>query len=74
MRASASEVLLKVALLFLLAMAVIGWVGTLLGRRTLLARLRDRLLPRQSSARPKACPACGRPRLGAGACPCGAKG
>jgi hypothetical protein len=63
-------VLLKTALLFLLAMAVIGWVGSLLGRRTPLARLRDWLgLPRPPG--PGACPACGRPRIGPGACPCG---
>jgi hypothetical protein len=67
-------VLVKVALLFLLAMAVIGWAGSMLGRRGRLARVLGRL-PRlpgaKGRARGRVCPGCGRPRIGAGPCACG---
>lgn len=71
--------LVKVALLFLLGMAVIGWVGSMLGRRGLLARVLDRL-PRLPGAKGRAgrdpfCSGCGRPRIGprdaSGPCACG---
>lgn len=65
--------LVKVILLFLVAMAVIGWAGSMLGRRGALARLLDRLprLPGARGPRDPFCPACGRPRVGAGPCACG---
>ena len=57
--------LVKVAVLFLAVMLVIAWVGSLLGKLRL-----------PGSRRPKSrleafCPACGRPRIGSGRCPCG---
>jgi hypothetical protein len=50
--------LVKVVLLFLLALVVIGWIGK--------ALVRWRPVRRRA-----ACPACGRPRLGRGPCACG---
>ena len=49
--------ILKAVLLFLIAMGVLGMFGKL------RLPFRDRL-----SAK---CPACGRPRIGKGPCPCG---
>ncbi|EPX84519.1 hypothetical protein ruthe_02133 [Rubellimicrobium thermophilum DSM 16684] len=57
--------LIKVALVFLIAMIVIGWIGSLLGRP--LFRLPWQRGPRLAAR----CPACGRPRIGRTACPCG---
>ena len=55
--------LVKAVLLFLVVMAVIAWIGGLLGK------LR---LPGQSQRRIGAtCPACGRPKIGKAPCPCG---
>jgi hypothetical protein len=55
--------LVKAVLLFLVVMAVIAWIGGLLGK------LR---LPGQGQRRTGAtCLACGRPRIGKGPCPCG---
>lgn len=55
--------LVKVAILFLAFMALIGWIGRW------LVRLRPpKAPPRLGAAR---CPACGRPRIGRDACPCG---
>lgn len=57
--------LVKVVILFLVVMVVIAWVGGLIGKLRL-----------PGSKRPNArlgafCPACGRPRIGKGPCPCG---
>jgi len=52
-------VLVKAIIVFLALIAVIGWIGSWIGR------LRNPL------RREAACPACGRPRMGKGACPCG---
>ena len=56
--------LVKAVLLFLVVMAVIAWIGGLLGK------LR---LPGQGQRRfgRAACPACGRPKIGKAPCPCG---
>lgn len=51
--------LVKVVLLFLLAMAVMAMVANLL----FPGRLKKRLLPGR-------CPKCGRPKIGSGPCPC----
>ena len=51
--------LVKVVVLFLLAMAVLAMVGNLLFPGT----LKRRLLPGR-------CPKCGRPKIGTGPCPC----
>lgn len=61
--------LVKVALLFLAALVVIGWLGSLMGRRPRWLRAADALL--RGLRGPAACPACGRPRPGAAPCPCG---
>ncbi|MBD3763510.1 MAG: hypothetical protein IE927_01930 [Rhodobacterales bacterium] len=56
--------LIKTIALFLLAFMVLGLVGKVLFPGA-LQRQKDRLrLVRR-------CPACGRPRLGKGPCPCG---
>ncbi|WP_176559338.1 hypothetical protein [Rubellimicrobium roseum] len=52
--------LVKAVILFLCAMAVIAWVGGLLGRLRLPGPKREAF-----------CPSCGRPRIGKGSCPCG---
>ena len=57
--------LVKVAILFLVVIMAIGWIGSLLGKLRL-----------PGSRPPKArlaafCPHCGRPRIGSGRCPCG---
>lgn len=63
MRASGSDVLVKVVLLFLVLMAVIAWGGGLIGK----------LRPPRDMRRlgDKHCPSCGRPRIGKGPCVCG---
>lgn len=53
---SASDMIIKVVLIFLVVMALLGVFG----------RMR---LPRLLSS--KKCPKCGRPRIGKGPCPCG---
>lgn len=55
--------LVKAVILFLAVMAVIAWIGGLVGK------LRGPRDPRRLSGR--ACPSCGRPRIGKGPCPCG---
>ena len=57
--------LVKAVLLFLVAMAVIAWIGGMLGKLRLPGG-------RRTGARlASSCPACGRPRIGKGPCPCG---
>jgi hypothetical protein len=57
--------LVKVVIIFLVVMAVIAWVGSLVGKLRLPGA-------RRPGARLDAfCPACGRPRIGKGPCPCG---
>jgi hypothetical protein len=59
--------LLKIILVFLLAMALVGMLGKLL--------FPDRMprLTRRPTGR-KTCPACGRPLIGRGPCDCGKGG
>lgn len=57
--------LIKVALVFLLVMVVIGWIGSLFGKP--LFRLPWRRPPLLSAR----CPGCGRPQIGKGPCACG---
>ena len=52
--------LVKAVLLFLVVMAVIAWIGQLVGRFRLPGARAE-----------KFCPNCGRPRIGPGPCPCG---
>ncbi|SLN15420.1 hypothetical protein ROJ8625_00493 [Roseivivax jejudonensis] len=55
-RATASDVILKIVILFLVFMGVLGMFGKL---------RRPKLLSRRSK-----CPDCGRHRIGKGPCPC----
>lgn len=55
----------KVALLFLLAMAVIALVG-----RWVFPETHRRLTNLRKAGRPKSCPECGRPIIGTGKCEC----
>ena len=57
--------LLKTALLFLLAMVLLGMIG-----RVLFPGAVRRIVARRT---PAPCPACGRYQIGRGDCPCGAK-
>ena len=57
--------LVKAVIFFLVVMAVIAWIGGMLGKLRL-----------PGGKRPGAqigafCPHCGRPRIGKGPCPCG---
>lgn len=61
MPGSGFDVIIKIVTLFLIGMAVLAMFG----------RLR---LPGRGRLTSKACPKCGAPRLGRGACPCGHKG
>lgn len=54
--------LVKAVLLFLVVMAVIAWIGGLVGK------LRP---PRDRTRLGATCPVCGRPVIGKGPCPCG---
>ena len=58
--------LVKVILLFLVAIMVLGMFGKL----RLLKPWRGKPLGKGASTS-KHCPACGRPRIGSGPCPCG---
>lgn len=56
--------LVKIVLLFLVAMGVVAMIG----------RFRfPGALAKQVKLRPKTCPKCGRHRIGVGECPCGNK-
>jgi len=61
--------LIKAALLFLLAMVVLGMVGNLLFPGALRRQVKRRLTP----GRPAACVRCGRPMIGQ-SCDCDKKG
>ena len=57
--------LVKAVLLFLVVMVVIAWIGAALGKLRLPG-------PKRPGGQLNAfCPACGRPRIGKGPCPCG---
>ena len=60
--------LVKVILLFLVVIAAIGWIGSLVGRPPFRP---PRRRPPLLSAR---CPDCGRPRIGKGPCDCKDRG
>jgi hypothetical protein len=60
--------LVQIVLVFLGIIALIGWLGSLFGR-PLRWRLRPPRDHRRLGGAP--CPSCGRPRVGAGPCPCG---
>jgi len=53
--------MVKIVSLFLIGMLVLALFG----------RLRAPRLPRLPRLRAQQCPACGRPRIGRGPCPCG---
>jgi len=53
--------MVKIVSLFLIGMLVLALFG----------RLRAPRLPRLPRLRAQKCPACGRPRIGRGPCPCG---
>jgi hypothetical protein len=57
-------VLVKAVVLFLVAMAVIAWIGGLLGKLRLPGAGKSARLDRY-------CPSCGKPRIGKGPCSCG---
>lgn len=58
MGALGALMLVKAVIVFLCAMALIAWIGGLVGK----------LRPRRAD---RFCGSCGRPRVGRGPCPCG---
>ena len=62
--------LLKTAILFLLVMAVIGFIGSKLFPGAVTRRLKSGL----TGGKPPRCPSCGRYLIGKGGCDCRKKG
>lgn len=63
------DMMVKVIIVFLLAMALVGMIGKVLFPGTLSRSLKKRLLPRSASG----CPRCGRYLIGSKGCDCGPK-
>jgi hypothetical protein len=71
-RVTGSDMLLKTAILFLLVMVVIGFIGSKLFPGSIARRMKNNLT--QARGKHPRCPSCGRYLIGKGGCDCRKKG